>query len=106
MRQWVPQVQRRMDLLISELFKRGLNINDRDLLTDMTLLHYVAKSGAEGLGDPDMTARLAKTLIGKGILVNAKCRWTDMSALHYAVFFDAYSVVKVLLENDSFNGEF
>ena len=105
-RQWVPQVQKNLGLLITEILKRGLNINDRDNLTDMTLLHYVAKSGAEGMSDPETSAELTRSLIHKGILINAKCQWTDMSALHYAVFFDAYSVVKVILENESFNGNF
>ncbi|XP_066919361.1 CAP-Gly domain-containing linker protein 4-like [Clytia hemisphaerica] len=102
-RQWVPQVQKNMDLLVTEILKRGLNINDRDNLTDMTLLHYVAKAGADGMSDPQRTAELTSSLINKGILINAKCQWTDMSALHYAVFFDAYSVVKVILDNESFN---
>jgi len=30
------------------MFKLGANANDRDGLTDMTMLHYAAKSGAQG----------------------------------------------------------
>ena len=33
------------------MLKRGANVNDRDGLTDMTLLHYAAKSGAAGIGE-------------------------------------------------------
>lgn len=103
MRQWVPQIQKKMDMLVEELFKRGFRINDRDMLTDMTLLHYVVKSGANGMGDVNMAVKLTQLLIEKGILVNAKCCWTDMSALHYAIFFDAYKIVKILLETNAIN---
>lgn len=105
MRQWVPQVQQKIHLLVLELFKRGLDVNDRDSLTDMNLLHFVAKSGAYGMADDETTCVLATMLLEKGIHVNAKCKWTDMSALHYAVFFDVYAAAKLILEHKSFNGE-
>lgn len=104
MRQWVPQVQQKIGLLVAELFKRGLNVNDRDSLTDMNLLHYVAKSGANGMADDETITKLTKMLLKEGIHANAKCKWTDMSALQYAVFFDVYPVAKLLLDFDSFNG--
>lgn len=37
--------------LVSQIIKRGCNVNDRDGLTDMTLLHYTCKSGAHGIGE-------------------------------------------------------
>ena len=46
MRQWVPQTQRSMASLSREVLRRGANVNDRDGLTDLTLLHYASKSGA------------------------------------------------------------
>ncbi|CAB4013845.1 CAP-Gly domain-containing linker 4-like isoform X4, partial [Paramuricea clavata] len=45
-RQWVPQVQQNLETFVTEITKRGAGINDRDGLTDMTLLHYASKSGA------------------------------------------------------------
>ncbi|MEE6473638.1 hypothetical protein FKM82_010116 [Ascaphus truei] len=54
LRQWVPQVQQNIDLIGSEILKRGCSVNDRDGLTDMTLLHYTCKSGAQGI-DVDAT---------------------------------------------------
>ncbi len=32
----------------SQVFRRGGHVNDKDGLTDMTMLHYAAKSGAQG----------------------------------------------------------
>uniref|UniRef100_A0A674II24 CAP-Gly domain-containing protein n=1 Tax=Terrapene triunguis TaxID=2587831 RepID=A0A674II24_9SAUR len=51
-RQWVPQVQHKIDVIGSEILKRGCHVNDRDGLTDMTLLHYACKAGAHGVGEP------------------------------------------------------
>lgn len=34
----------------SQILKRGCYVNDRDGLTDMTLLHYSCKAGAHGVG--------------------------------------------------------
>ena len=105
MRQWVPQVQKKIHFIALELFKRGLDVNDRDSLTDMNLLHFVAKSGAYGMADDKTTRLLTTMLLEKGIHVNAKCKWTDMSALHYAVFFDVHGAAKLILEHGSFNGK-
>ncbi|XP_059839524.1 CAP-Gly domain-containing linker protein 3-like [Hypanus sabinus] len=49
-RQWVPQVQHKIDTIGNEILKRGCHVNDRDGLTDMTLLHYACKAGAHGVG--------------------------------------------------------
>ncbi|XP_057290662.1 CAP-Gly domain-containing linker protein 4-like isoform X2 [Hydractinia symbiolongicarpus] len=98
MRQWVPQTQQHIEILIEEILKRGGHIDDRDGLTDMTLLHYAAKSGAIGVGDIETSCKVVKKLISLGANLIAKCRWTDMSALHYAVFFDIKPVVKILLD--------
>ena len=45
MRQWVPQCQHAVDLLVTEVLKRGAHPDDRDSLTDMTLLMYSCKVG-------------------------------------------------------------
>lgn len=83
---------------MSQILKRGANINDRDGLTDMTLLHYASKSGAAGIGDPDAAMRIVSMLIDAGADVNIRCRWTNMTALHYAAYFDVVPVLKLLLK--------
>lgn len=35
----------------AQILKRGCGVNDRDGLTDMTLLHYCCKAGAPGIGE-------------------------------------------------------
>ena len=40
MRQWVPQTQHAIDSLVLEVLKRGAHPDDRDSLTDMSLLMY------------------------------------------------------------------
>uniref|UniRef100_A0A0B7AJW1 CAP-Gly domain-containing protein n=1 Tax=Arion vulgaris TaxID=1028688 RepID=A0A0B7AJW1_9EUPU len=98
MRQWTPQTQQSLALLVDEILKRGANINDRDGLTDMTLLHYASKSGAAGIGDPESAMRVVLMLIDAGADVNIRCRWTNMTALHYAAYFDVVPVLKILLK--------
>lgn len=96
MRQWVPQTQRNMSHLAREVLRRGANVNDKDDLTDLSLLHYACKCGAVGLGKEDSAANLVNSLISKGADVEMRCQWTDMNALHYAVFFDVAEVVHTL----------
>ncbi|KAL8625698.1 hypothetical protein ACOMHN_043973 [Nucella lapillus] len=98
LRQWTPQTQQSLGLLVEEILKRGATINDRDGLTDMTLLHYASKAGAAGIGDPDLAAQVVSDLVNKGADVNIRCRWTNMTALHYAAYFNVVSVIKVLLK--------
>ena len=88
-----------------QILKRGANINDRDGLTDMTLLHYASKAGAAGIGDPDLAAQVVTDLLNKGADVNIRCRWTNMTALHYAAYFDVVPVLKVLLKTTKALGE-
>ena len=84
--------------LLLQILKRGAHINDRDGLTDMTLLHYASKSGAAGIGDPEVAAKVVLMLISKGSDVNIRCRWTNMTSLHYSAYFDVVPVIKVLLK--------
>lgn len=37
-------------VLLAQILKRGCGVNDRDGLTDMSLLHYCCKAGAQGIG--------------------------------------------------------
>lgn len=100
MRQWVPQTQRNMSSLTREILRRGANIDDRDGLTDLTLLHYASKSGAAGVGNDLSAANLVRSLISKGADSELRCKWTDMNALHYAVYFDSPEVVEVLADHN------
>ncbi|XP_040902976.1 CAP-Gly domain-containing linker protein 3 isoform X2 [Toxotes jaculatrix] len=97
-RQWVPQVQHKIDVIGNEILKRGCHVNDRDGLTDMTLLHYSCKAGAHGVGDPAAALRLTSQLISLGADVSLRSRWTNMNALHYAAYFDVPELIRVLLK--------
>ncbi|XP_035024495.1 CAP-Gly domain-containing linker protein 4 [Hippoglossus stenolepis] len=98
LRQWVPQVQKNIDLIGNEILKRGCGVNDRDGLTDMSLLHYCCKAGAPGIGDADTAASFARQLLGLGADPNLRSRWTNMRALHYAAYFDVPQLIRVVLQ--------
>lgn len=42
-----------------QAIRGGCGINDRDSVTDMTLLHYAVKSGARGVGDPTVAIQVS-----------------------------------------------
>ncbi|XP_024147273.1 CAP-Gly domain-containing linker protein 4 isoform X2 [Oryzias melastigma] len=98
LRQWVPQVQKNIDLIGSEILKRGCGVNDRDGLTDMSLLHYCCKAGAPGIGDAEIAAGFARQLLALGADPNLRSRWTNMRALHYAAYFDVPELIRVMLQ--------
>ncbi|XP_015270376.1 PREDICTED: CAP-Gly domain-containing linker protein 4 isoform X4 [Gekko japonicus] len=98
LRQWVPQVQQNIHIIGNEIIKRGCNVNDRDGLTDMTLLHYTCKSGAHGIGDVETAAKFASQLIDLGADISLRSRWTNMNALHYAAYFDVPELINVILK--------
>ncbi|XP_077669767.1 CAP-Gly domain-containing linker protein 4 isoform X2 [Eretmochelys imbricata] len=99
LRQWVPQVQQNIDIIGNEIINRGCSVNDRDGLTDMTLLHYTCKSGAHGIGDVETAAKFASHLIDLGADTSLRSRWTNMNALHYAAYFDVPELIRVILKN-------
>ncbi|XP_014806665.1 PREDICTED: CAP-Gly domain-containing linker protein 4 isoform X1 [Calidris pugnax] len=99
LRQWVPQVQQNIDIIGNEIIKRGCNVNDRDGLTDMTLLHYTCKSGAHGIGDVETAVKFATQLLDLGADSSLRSRWTNMNALHYAAYFDVPELITVILKN-------
>ncbi|KAM8946772.1 CAP-Gly domain-containing linker protein 4 isoform 2-T2 [Pelodytes ibericus] len=98
LRQWVPQVQQSIDVIGNEILKRGCGVNDRDGLTDMTLLHYTCKSGAQGIGDADTAAKFVSRLLELGADIGLRSRWTNMNALHYSAYFDVPEIIHVLLK--------
>ncbi|XP_075269258.1 CAP-Gly domain-containing linker protein 4 isoform X2 [Opisthocomus hoazin] len=99
LRQWVPQVQQNIDIIGNEIIKRGCSVNDRDGLTDMTLLHYTCKSGAHGIGDVETAVKFAMQLIDLGADSSLRSRWTNMNALHYAAYFDVPELIGVILKH-------
>ncbi|XP_054862023.1 CAP-Gly domain-containing linker protein 4 isoform X2 [Amphiprion ocellaris] len=98
LRQWVPQVQKNISLIGNEILKRGCGVNDRDGLTDMSLLHYCCKAGAPGIGDAETAASFAHQLLALGADPNLRSRWTNMRALHYAAYFDVPQLIRVVLQ--------
>lgn len=98
LRQWVPQVQKNIDLIGNEILKRGCGVNDRDGLTDMSLLHYCCKAGAPGIGDAETAASFARQILAQGADPNLRSRWTNMRALHYAAYFDVPQLIRVVLQ--------
>lgn len=98
LRQWVPQVQKNIDLIGTEILKRGGGVNDRDGLTDMSLLHYCCKAGAPGIGDAETAAGFARQLLAAGADPSLRSRWTNMRALHYAAYFDVPQLIRVVLQ--------
>ncbi|EGW03692.1 KASH domain-containing protein C19orf46-like [Cricetulus griseus] len=66
-RQWVPQVQHKIDVIGNEILRRGCHVNDRDGLTDMTLLHYACKAGAHGVAEAALVAKDLRTLLEEAV---------------------------------------
>ena len=62
LRQWVPQVQQAAEMLIDTALKLGAHPDDRDAVTDMTLLMYACKSGAAGVGNTEAATRVSLTV--------------------------------------------
>ena len=79
------------------MLKRGAHPDDRDSLTDMSLLMYSCKAGASGVGNVGASVKIVNYLVELGADLEARCRWTDMTALHYATYFDVAPVLTILL---------
>uniref|UniRef100_A0A674II96 CAP-Gly domain-containing protein n=1 Tax=Terrapene triunguis TaxID=2587831 RepID=A0A674II96_9SAUR len=105
-RQWVPQVQHKIDVIGSEILKRGCHVNDRDGLTDMTLLHYACKAGAHGVGEPAGPFRAgvdaspwAVSALCLAVLNSTCSDFNHGTALHIAASNLCLGAVKCLLEH-------
>ncbi|KAI6653197.1 CAP-Gly domain-containing linker protein 4-like [Oopsacas minuta] len=103
MRQWAPSTQRKIGLLVEEAIRRGANVNDRDSLTDMTMLHYCAKAGAAKIGNLEGVIAAIRTLLHSGVNVEARCNWVDMTAIHFAALFNAPDVILILVREGNAN---
>uniref|UniRef100_A0A8C1BSB5 Si:dkeyp-47f9.4 n=1 Tax=Cyprinus carpio carpio TaxID=630221 RepID=A0A8C1BSB5_CYPCA len=73
-------------------------VNDRNGLTDMTLLHYCCKAGAPGIGDAESAASFAHQLLCLGAEPSLRSRWTNLNALHYAAYFDVPPLIRMVLQ--------
>ena len=104
MREWMPGSQKKMNVLVEEILKRGAHIDDMDGLEGNTMLHYACKSASEGIGSSDMAKQLVKDLIDKGANLKLRSRWTDMLPLHFAAYFNCPEILEVLLDASSNSG--
>ena len=52
-------MQQQIEFLVDECIRRGGHPDDRDCLTDMTLLMYACKAGANGVGDQQAAANVS-----------------------------------------------
>ncbi len=83
--------------VLVQILEKGGHVNDRDSVSDMTLLHFACKAGAAGIGDPQVAAEVVQDLISRGADVFARCKWTQMTPLHYAALFDAAPIIQILV---------
>ena len=105
--------------------RRGGHIDDRDGLSDMTLLMFAIKSGTgnhgncssvhvvwsyrvtcdcvshftESMGNSSRCVSLVELLLSKGARVDVRSRWCGMNPLHMAAFFNVTKVIPVLIEH-------
>ena len=52
------QVQQSIEFLVNEALRMGSHPDDRDSVTDMTLLMFTCKAGAAGVGDGSVAAKV------------------------------------------------
>ena len=61
----LPSIPPPPSLPPSQVLRRGANVNDRDGLTDLSLLHFACKSGAPGVGNVNAALNLVNSLLNK-----------------------------------------
>ena len=105
MRDWHPSIQRKINLLVEEILKKGAHVDDMDGLEGNTMLHYACKSASEGVGSSDMASSLVRSLLEKGASIKLRSRWTDMLPLHFAAYFNCPDILEILLDA-SYNSGF
>lgn len=103
LRLWEPLVQEKVGAVAYHMINKGATVHDRDALTDLTILHFVCKSGAAGVGNDRGAADVARDLLKQGADVNATSCWTNMTPLHYAAFFGSAAVIDVLAKESKGN---
>ncbi|UJR36394.1 hypothetical protein I4U23_029117 [Adineta vaga] len=98
LRTWNKTVHNHFTRLISTILGAEININEYDVVTGMTLLHFTCKFGAKQIGHEKEAVQIMNALIKKGINLSAKCLWMQMNCLHYCAFFDSSSICELLLK--------
>nr|CAB3231669.1 CAP-Gly domain-containing linker protein 4-like [Phallusia mammillata] len=95
-RQFINPVCGNIGLVVDEMVRRGIPINDVDSTSGMTILHYAVRAAA-------MTEKHAlsvvKRLLSEGADPNQRSLYMDMNALHLAAYFDIPSAVGLLLKS-------
>ena len=94
-RQWITSISGKMGIIFEKILKSGININDIDSVTGMSLLHYAIQLGA--LNEKPALS-LVKRLLSHGANPNQRGLYSDMNALHIAVYFNISSIIQVLLK--------
>ncbi|CAF2773039.1 unnamed protein product [Rotaria sp. Silwood2] len=98
LRTWNNTVHKNFTKLIFLTLENEININEYDVITGMSLLHFTCKFGAKQLGHEKEAVQVMNLLIEKGINLSAQCLWVQMNCLHYCAFFDSPSVCELLLK--------
>ena len=106
MREWMPGSQKKMNLLVEEITKKGAHVDDMDGLEGNTMLHYACKSASEGVGSSEMAQLLVKHLLHAGANYRLRARWTDMLPLHFAAYFNCPEILNVLLDVSDNTGKY
>ena len=50
-------------IIVTQVLDRNGHVNDRDSISDMTLLHFACKAGAAGIGDSQVAVEVIHSLI-------------------------------------------
>ncbi|CAF0920095.1 unnamed protein product [Rotaria sp. Silwood1] len=98
LRTWNHTVHKNFTKLVFLTLENEININEYDIITGMSLLHFTCKFGAKQLGHEKEAVQVMNLLIEKGINLSAPCLWVQMNCLHYCAFFDCPSVCELLLK--------
>lgn len=83
-RTWELGVQQNMDVVIGQmLVGRQVPVNDIDVVSGCSMIHFAAKSGAKNFGDDEKAAELVSHLILKGADPSVPCHELQMTPLMY-----------------------
>ncbi|XP_076813352.1 CAP-Gly domain-containing linker protein 4-like isoform X2 [Clavelina lepadiformis] len=95
MRQFIGPLCSNIGIVVDEMLRRGIGINDVDSTTGMTMLHYAIRASA--LAEKSGLA-VVKRLLSNGADPCQRSLYTDMNALHMAAYFDVASIARLLVK--------
>ena len=58
--------------VLVQILEKGGHVNDRDSVSDMTLLHFACRAGAAGIGDPQVAAEVVQDLFDQDQIEDPK----------------------------------